>query len=102
MSVSVYVEAQRRISETDLEYVTLYNSLVAKGISLPKEVIEYLRKVLGDDSVLGWDEEIIIPLGTEMIGVRVRGEGSVEYDGGMIIRIVDLPPNTEVLRIYMS
>ena len=52
--------------------------------------------------MLGWDEENIIPPGTEMLGVRVSSEGSAEYDGGMIIKIADLPPNTEALRIYMS
>lgn len=102
MSVSVYVEAHRTISKTDLEYLVIYNGLIAKGIEPPKEVIEHLRKVLGDDDRFSWNEEIIIPPGTETVAVSVRGEGNVEYGEGMIVKIADLPPGTVALRIYMS
>jgi len=100
MSVSVYVEAHRKISEDDLEYLTAYNALIAIGTAPPEHIVEYLRSVLGNDHRLP-DEKITMPTG-EMVSVSVRGEGSVEYGDGMIIEIADLPPNTVALRIYMA
>jgi len=99
MSASVYVEAHREVSEDDLEYLEAYNALVAIGIEPPNRIIEYLQKVLGNDSRLP-DEEIDMPSG-KMISVPIRGEGSIEYCDGMIIVIADLPPGTVALRVYM-
>jgi len=101
MSVNVYVEAHRRISEADLERLVVYNSLILMEIDPPEELIKYLREALGDDSRFP-DEEIIIPPGTKTMSLNIRGEGDVEYDNGMIINIADLPPGTEALRIYMA
>ena len=101
MSVDVYVEAHRKVSKADLERLKVYNSLVSMEMDPPEELIEYLREVLGDDSRFP-DEEITIPPGTEMVSISVRGEGDVEYGDGMIVKIADLPPGTEALRIYMS
>jgi len=100
MSVSVYVEAHRKVSEDDLEYLLAYNALVAIGIEPPNRIIEYLQEALGNDSRLP-DEEIDMPTG-EMISISIRGEGDVKYSNGMIIKIADLPLGTEALRIYTS
>jgi len=101
MSVSVYVEAHRRVSKADLEHLKVYNSLVSMEMDPPEDLIKYLREALGDDNRFP-DEEITIPHGTETIAVSVRGKGDAEYNEGMIIKIADLPPDTEVLRIYME
>ena len=103
MSVNVYVEAHRKVSETDMEYVAIYNALISKEIEPPAEVVEHLKRVLGDDCLF-WDDEvgITIPPGTGMVAIRVQGAGQAEYCGGMIIRIADLPPGTEALRVYME
>lgn len=101
MSVSVYVEAHRKVSETDVEYLTIYNGLVAKGIEPPAPVMEYLREILGDDDRFLDEEEFPMPPGGETVAVRVRGEGRAKY-GGMIVKISDLPPGTEALRIYVE
>lgn len=100
MSVNVYVEAHRKVTKADMEYLAIYNSLIVKGIEPPKEVVEYLRAVLGDDDRFP-DEEITIPPDTETVAVRVQGVGEPEYSNGMIIKIADLPPDTEALRVYM-
>lgn len=100
MSVSVYVEAHRKVSEDDLEYLRAYNALVAVEVDPPERIIKYLQKALGNDDRLP-DEEIEMP-GGKMISVSVRGEGDVEYGNGMIVKIADLPPGTVALRIYMS
>ena len=102
MSVSVYVEAHRKVSEDDLEYLAVYNSLISMEIIPPVEITGYLRKVLGDDSRLDCREEIpTLPVdGTVTVGVR--GEGDAKYSEGMIIEIADLPPGTVALRIYME
>ena len=100
MSVSVYVEAHRKISENDLEHVVAYNALVAIDLEPPEQLVQHLQKVLGNDSRLPY-ERITTPT-NKMISVSVRGEGDVEYGDGMIIRIADLPPDTEALRIYME
>jgi len=101
MSVSVYVEAHRRISKADLERLKVYNSLVSMEMDPPEELVKYLREVLGDDDRFP-DEEITIPPGTETVSVSVRGEGDAGYGNGMIVKIADLPPGTEALRIYME
>lgn len=101
MSVSVYVDAHRRVSEANLEYLKVYNSLVSMEMDPPDELVKYLREVLGNDSRFP-DEEITIPLGTETVSVSVRGEGDAKYGDGMIIEIANLPPGTEALRIYME
>lgn len=100
MSVSVYIEAHRRVSKEDLEYLKAYNALVAIEAEPPQKIIEYLREALGNDSRLP-DEEIDMPTG-EMVSVHVQGEGDVKYGNGMIIKVADLPLGTVALRIYMS
>ena len=103
MSVSVYVEAHRKVSETDMRYVAIYNALMAEGIEPPTEVVEYLKRALGDDCLF-WDDEtaIAIPPGDRIVAVNVQGEGNASYGSGMIIKVADLPPGTEILRIYME
>lgn len=100
MSADVYVEAYRKVNETDIDYLTVYNGLIAIGLRPPADVIEYLRQVLGDDSRFP-DEEIAVPK-IDVIAVRVKGEGNAKYGEGLIIKIADLPPRTETLRIYMG
>jgi len=102
MSVDIYVEAQRKVSEIDLEYLRVYNSLISMDIIPPVEVIEYLREALGGDNRLGYGEAILILPADGMVATRVRGEGDAKYGEGMIIEIADLPPGTKALRIYMS
>jgi len=101
MSVSICVEAHRRISEADMEYVAIYNSLVSKGIKPPAAVVKHLQGALGNNNFFP-DEKITISPDTEMIAISVGGAGDARHSGGMIIKIADLPPGTEALRIYMS
>lgn len=96
----VYVEAHRKISEDDLEYLVAYNALIAIDTEPPQRIVKYLREALGNDSRLP-DEKIDMPAG-DMISVSVQGVGDVEYGSGMIIKIADLPPGAVALRIYMS
>lgn len=102
MSVDVYVEAHRKVSQADMEYVIIYNSLIAKGIKPPEKVIEYLRGVLGDDDRFSWNEEIDVPSDAETVTIRVLGTGNAKCGEGMIVRLADLPSETEALRIYME
>lgn len=101
MSISICVEAHRRISKVDMEYVAVYNGLVSKGIEPPAAVVKYLRGVLGDDNFYP-DERITISPDTEMVAISIGGAGDARYSEGMIIKIADLPPGTEALRIYMA
>lgn len=101
MSISIFVVAQKQLTDEDFETVRLYNDLVARGYSPPDDMVLKLKHILASDLVLYDGEMITIPDGVKAIEVPISGEGDVmNHVKGEVISINKLPLNTIAIRIY--
>lgn len=98
MSVSIYVVAQKEITETEFKKVGLYNGLVENGYEPPEQLKSELTSLLGSD--IFDDEFISIPENKQVVELEVESEGNVMYGDGMAIPISSLPTNTIAIRVY--
>ena len=97
MSTSIYAVAQKKITEGDFEKVTLFNSLCDHGYSLPSDLEDDLRTMLGSEALE--DDRVRVP-GNMLVELPIECKGDPRYDNGMIISIGNLPLNTVAIRIY--
>ncbi len=99
MSISVYVKAQKQLSKSDFEKVSLYNKLVEEEYPAPEELFAEVQTILGVKIYKG--EPIPVP-SEKVIEIGLDGEGDVMYGDGLLIQVSSLPVNTVALRVYAS
>ena len=102
MSVSVYVMARKRITADEYKLIKAYNVMVDNGILAPTEMREKLVAIVGSKPADGWGECFYNVVSGSLVETHVRGQGDVMEYQGMILKLEDLPADTEELRIYAS
>lgn len=98
MSVSVYVAARKMVSRDERSILDAYNACVANGIVVSDSHKRRIVEILGEEPKW-WDEPLDLDY-KEWVEIRVRGEGDVMYDDGMVLNLEDLPKGTKELRIF--
>ncbi len=98
MSVSIYVVAQKQLSQKDFEKVALYNSLRENDYDVPQGLGEELKGILGPDALD--DDFISVPGEKQIVELYLEGDGNVMYGDGLIIPFSALPINTIALRVF--
>lgn len=102
MSVSIYVAAQRTLTQGYLDEVRVYNELVDMNHIPPDAMVKNLKSLLGDDACDEWGhEEITVDVEAgNLVECSVQRKGAAMYGNGKVIQIADLPPDTVALWIY--
>lgn len=103
MSVSVYVNAIKELSEEELFLIKSYNTLVRNGLTIPEDLQQRLFKIVGstpDGYHDSWDTPY--ELRSKTVEIYVQGDGWAESGDGKIIQMEDIPEGTKALRIYMG
>jgi hypothetical protein len=102
MSMSGYVVAQKKLTDLDRQRVEAFNTLFGMEIEPPEELVNELEKSLGKDAVSSaldlWEFE----LQGDILEVGLHASGNINYDGGMVIDLDDLPEGTFAIRVYLQ
>ena len=104
MGASVWIAAQRKVTDDDREHISIYNQCRKRGITPPVQVTEHLHKVLGDYIMEKAQDNECIAIEEDTVEVNLYGrwEGDPDYGDGAILMLSDLPPETIAIRVYMS
>lgn len=109
MSISINIAAIKAITEKDVRYVNIFVMCNDGGVEVPRTVVDYIRKSLGDEVLetlrdggcAQHDDEAFL-YGAIEIPLYGRYEGDVMYGDGVVLQLSDLPEGTVALRIYSS
>jgi hypothetical protein len=98
MSISIYVVAQRKVTQRDLDLVRLHNELVKNGCKTPDRIRDKLKHSLGI-TVSNWEE---MTISDNVVEIPLYGNGNIMCGSGEIFDISALPPDVTSIRIYAS
>lgn len=104
MSISTWMVAQKRLTDSDRRLVSAFNELFCAGIEPPEDLIDELKYRLGKYTTNKALDDERFRLTNDVLEISLYGlwEGDIEYDEGATIDLDKLPEGTFAIRIYIE